>query len=60
MQADHSYKIEVDGNGFASIKDVKRDAETRAAQVCPNGYEQKSAVPDDTYKPSYVLTVRCK
>lgn len=60
MQADHSYKIEVAGNGFAGVSHVKRDAEKRAIQLCPRGYETKSEIPDDTYKPTYTLTVVCK
>lgn len=60
MMPDRSWKILVAGNGPASIKQVKDEAYRRAGLLCPQGYDRKGEVPDDSLKPSYTLVVLCR
>jgi hypothetical protein len=59
MQPDHSYRIIAGGNVVASGDDVRDTAQRRAKFLCPNGYETKSQLLDNSPKPRYMLIVMC-
>lgn len=60
MQPDKSYKVQIKGNGYASLDFVKEKAYKRANMLCPKGFDTKADLPSDTSSPSYVLIVMCK
>jgi hypothetical protein len=60
MQPDHSYMIEVVGNGLTSLNGARNQAFKRAGQLCLSGHEFQSEVPNDGFWPSFQLVVKCK
>jgi hypothetical protein len=60
MQPDQSYRIEIDGNYYATEKDVHRVAHRRAEHLCPRGYDTAAEFVEQLEHANYVLIVTCK
>lgn len=60
MQYDKSYKIEVDGNVFASTSEAGSLAFERADGLCPKGWEKLAEIPTESFYPQLELIIMCK